>query len=92
MLYLAEMTVRIPPDMRQPALADLTSREREIAQRLQREGRWRHLWRVAGRYANVSVFEVSSPEELHDLISALPLFPYMDVQVTALARHPSAID
>jgi muconolactone D-isomerase len=92
MLYLAEMTVRLPSDMREPTLADLTSREREIAQRLQREGRWRHLWRVAGRYANVSVFEVSSPEELHDLISGLPLFPYMDVRVTALARHPSAID
>jgi muconolactone D-isomerase len=78
--------------MRQPAFAELKSREREIAQRLQREGRWRHLWRVAGSYANVSVFEVSSPEELHDLISGLPLFPYMDVRVTALARHPSAID
>ena len=25
------------------------------------------------------------------LLSALPLFPYMGIQVTALARHPSAI-
>jgi muconolactone D-isomerase len=91
MLYLAEMTVRVPSEMREPALAELKSREREIAQRLQREGRWRHLWRVAGRYANVSVFEVESPEELHELISGLPLFPYMEVRITALARHPSAI-
>ena len=46
MLYLAEMTVRIPPDMRQPALADLTSREREIAQRLQREGLIKGEWKA----------------------------------------------
>lgn len=92
MLYLAEMTVRLPPGMDEDTVAELKSKERELAQRLQREGRWRHLWRVAGRYANVSVFDVDSPEELHELISSLPLFPYMNVRVTTLARHPSALD
>ena len=47
---------------------------------------------VAGRYANVSVFDVESADELHELLSGLPLFPYMDIRVTPLARHPSAID
>jgi muconolactone D-isomerase len=69
----------------------LKASEREIAQALQRDGRWRHLWRIVGRYANASVFDVSSGDELHDLLSGLPLFPYMDITVTALARHPSAI-
>jgi len=46
---------------------------------------------VAGRYANVSIFDVENNDELHQLLSSLPLFPYMDIQVTALARHPSAI-
>ena len=46
----------------------------------------------AGRYANVSVFDVASPDELHELLGGLPLFPYMDIKVTALARHPSALD
>ena len=32
-----------------------------------------------------------SNDELHTLLASLPLFPYMDIQVTALARHPSAI-
>ena len=30
-------------------------------------------------------------DELHELLSGLPLFPYMDITVTALARHPSVI-
>ena len=58
----------------------------------QRDGRWPHLWRVAGRYANVSVLDVGSVDELHELLSGLPLFPYMDIRVTPLARHPTAID
>ena len=91
MLFQVEMDVRLPPGM-DPAVADrLRATERERAQELQRSGRWRHLWRVAGRYANVSVFDVESPAELHEILSALPLFPYMEVTVTALCRHPSSI-
>jgi len=92
MLFLVEMEVRLPPDMPGEQADDLRAREREVAQRYQRDGRWRHLWRVAGRYANVSVFDVASPDELHELVSSLPLFPYMQVAVTPLARHPSALD
>jgi muconolactone D-isomerase len=29
--------------------------------------------------------------ELHDLLVSLPLYPFMDVRVTALCRHPSSI-
>lgn len=91
MLFHVTMDVRLPPDM-DPALADrLRATERERAQELQRSGRWRHLWRIAGRYANVSVFDVESPAELHDLLSTLPLFPYMHVTVQALCRHPSSV-
>jgi len=91
MLFMVQMDVRLPADM-DPATADaLVAREREIAQQLQRDGRWLYLWRVAGRYANVSVFDVASPDELHELVSNLPLFPYIDAHVTPLARHPSAI-
>lgn len=44
------------------------------------------------RYANVSVLDVGSVDELHELLSGLPLFPYLDIRVTPLARHPNAID
>jgi len=91
MLYLARMTVHLPPDL-DPLVADrLKATEKERAIELQRDGRWRHLWRVAGRYENVSVFDVADNDELHQLISSLPLFPYMEVSVTPLAQHPSAL-
>jgi muconolactone D-isomerase len=47
---------------------------------------------VAGRYANVSILEVDSTDELHELLSGLPLFPYLDIRVTPLARHPNSIE
>jgi muconolactone D-isomerase len=92
MLFMAEMEVRLPPDMPADVADEIRGREREYSQAIQRDGRWPHIWRVAGRYANVSIFDVGSVDELHELISGLPLFPYLDVRVTPLARHPSAID
>ena len=36
-------------------------------------------------------FDVESPDKLHDLLTSLPLFPFMQIKVTPLCRHPSAI-
>ncbi len=91
MLYCVEMDVRVPHDV-DPGLFDrLRAEEKARAAELQRQGKWRHLWRVAGRYANISVFDVASHDELHTILSGLPLFPYMAITVTALAQHPSAL-
>lgn len=91
MLFQVEMTVRIPADMPADQADALKKTERELAQQLQASGKWRHLWRVAGQYANTSIFDVDSNEELHQLLTSLPLYPYMDMKVTALCRHPSSI-
>lgn len=91
MLFHVEMTVKLPPDMPRDEADALKSREKALAQQLQRDGKWLHLWRVAGRYANVSIFDVNDNDELHALLSSLPLWPFMDVKVVPLARHPSAI-
>ncbi|WP_029003866.1 muconolactone Delta-isomerase [Azorhizobium doebereinerae] len=91
MLYHVRMDVCPPHDI-DPAWFDaLKAAEKEKAQELQRAGKWRHLWRIAGEYANVSIFDVADHDELHALLSGLPLFPFMSIAVTPLARHPSAI-
>jgi len=92
MLFMVEMTVNVPHGTDSRAFDELKAVEKERAATLQREGKWRHLWRVAGRYANVSIFDVADAGELHDIMTGLPLYPFMDVRVTALCRHPSAID
>lgn len=92
MLYHVRMDVH-PPQGGDPAEFErLKAAEKARAQELQRSGKWVHLWRVAGMYANVSVFDVADHDELHAILSGLPLFPFMEVTVTPLARHPSSIE
>ena len=92
MLYLVRMDVDLPLDMPLERADAIKAQEREYSQQLQREGRWVHLWRVVGEYSNYSVFNVADNDELHTLLSGLPLFPYMDIKVTPLAKHPSALE
>lgn len=91
MLYHVAIEVNLPPDMPAAEAHDIKAREKAYAQDLMRQGKWPHIWHVAGRSANVSIFDVANNDELHALLSGLPLFPWMDIEVTALARHPSAI-
>lgn len=91
MLFLVRMDVNIPLDMPAEHADEIKAREKAYSQELQRQGKWQQLHRVVGEYANYSVFDVESNDELHSLLSGLPLFPYMTMQVTALAQHPSSI-
>jgi muconolactone D-isomerase len=91
MLFHVEMDVQIRSRLAPDVVERLKKTERERAQQLQNSGQWRHLWRVAGRYANVSIFDVENNEALHDILSTLPLFAFMRVTVTPLCRHPSSV-
>lgn len=91
MLFHVRMNVDLPASMPPDEAATLKQTEKDLAQRLQHEGKWRHLWRIAGQYANVSIFDVDSVDELHTLLTSLPLFPYMHIDVMPLCRHPSSI-
>ncbi|AME26667.1 MULTISPECIES: muconolactone Delta-isomerase [Burkholderiaceae] len=91
MLYLVRMDVHLPLDMPTAQADEIKAREKAYSQELQRSGKWQQLHRVVGEYANYSVFDVDSHDELHAILSGLPLFPYMTMNVTALAHHPSSI-
>ena len=91
MLFHVRMDVDIPLDTPEEVVTRLKADEKVRFQQLQRSGKWRHIWRVVGLYANISIFDVESPTELHELLVSLPLFPYMRIAVTPLCRHPSSI-
>src|SRR3546814_1097296 len=64
MFYLVRMVVSPPYGMPPEEFERLKAEEKEVGIRLQREGIWKHIWRVAGAYAHVSIFEVDSVEQL----------------------------
>lgn len=77
--------------MEESKVAELKATEKILSQELQEQGKWRHIWRLAGEYCNFSIFDVESHEELHEILMSLPLYPFMKVEVTPLLRHPSSI-
>ena len=91
MLFHVRMDVIIPHDLDPERVADILAKEKAYSQDLKASGKWRHIWRIAGQYSNFSIFDVESNEELHQLISGLPLFKYMKIEVSPLLRHPSSI-
>jgi muconolactone D-isomerase len=91
MLFHVTIAVRIPHDVDPEKIKRLGAEEHERAAELQRLGKWLHLWRVVGKWANVSIFNVESPAELHEILESLPLRRYMDVEVAALCRHPGSL-
>ena len=91
MLFLVRMDVNIPRDLPLEQANEIKAREKAYSQDLQRDGRWKSIWRVVGEYANYSIFDVASNDELHQLLQGLPLVPFMKISVTPLAQHPSAI-
>ena len=91
MLFHVRMDVRIPHDLPSDEAAEIIAREKAYSQELQHGGKWRHTWRIAGQYSNYSVFDVKDNTELHEILSGLPLFKFMQIEVTPLLRHPSAV-
>ena len=88
MLFHVHMTIRIPHDVDPERVKQLTAKEHERAIELEKQGKWLYAWRVVGQWANVSIFDVESPGELHELLNSLPLFPFMEIDVTALCAMP----
>lgn len=91
MLYAVRMDVSIPHDMDPQAKSELLANEKSYSQDLQRTGEWQNIWRCVGEFANISIFDVPSNERLHEILWGLPLFPYMTMDITPLATHPSDI-
>lgn len=91
MLFCVEMQVNVPADMDPSRFEEIKIAEKARAIELQVAGKWPHLWRVVGKYSNISILDVESNDELHQILSSLPLFPFMTIQITPLSRHPSAI-
>lgn len=89
MLYAVRMDVALPHRMDSDVRTDTLAREKAYSQDLQRAGEWVSIWRCVGQYSNLSIFDVADNERLHEILWNLPLFPYMTIDVTPLAQHPS---
>jgi muconolactone D-isomerase len=87
MEFLVEIQVNFPPDMPAELLADVMDREFRRGRELQDAGRIVRIWRIPGRRANVGIWQGADADAIHEAISSLPAFPWIDAHVTPLATH-----
>lgn len=87
MEFLVRMEVTLPPDMDPGVQASLLEDEAKRGRELIEAGTIVRIWRIPGRYANTGIWEAADATALHDAITSLPLFPYVDAEVTPLATH-----
>jgi muconolactone D-isomerase len=73
----------LPPEEEQ----SLRRQEKLQGQRYIAEQALLRIWRVPGRTASISLWQAESATDLHDRLAGFPMFPWMDIEVSALARH-----
>ena len=84
---LVAVDIALPPDLESDRRAALVKAEFDRGSELARAGMVRAVWRVPGRLANRAIWSAPDATALHEALISLPMWPYMDVQVTPLARH-----
>ncbi|MEV7389144.1 muconolactone Delta-isomerase family protein [Streptomyces sp. NPDC091215] len=88
MEFLVRTENRLPADTPDSVREQLRRGERERAMALREAGVLMRLWRVPGRNATIGLYEAEDPAALHDALTSLPMWKWMDVTVEALATHP----
>ncbi|MET3803146.1 muconolactone D-isomerase [Nakamurella sp. UYEF19] len=88
MEFLVRSENRLPTETTTQQREELRAAERARAMELRAAGTLKRLWRVPGRNATVGLYEATDPAELHDALMSLPMAPWLDVTVEALAQHP----
>ena len=88
MEFLVRFETALPDSLSPDQVADLKVRERARAAELRGNGVLKRLWRVPGRRAVVGLWETADATEIHNALSSLPQFPWMDVRIEPLATHP----
>jgi muconolactone D-isomerase len=86
--FLVEIEIEWPPSMSDDERNAILAAEAARAKELRAAGSIVRMWRIPGRRANVGLWEVADATELHELLSSLPVFPWMSIQVRPLAQHP----
>jgi muconolactone D-isomerase len=89
MEFLVNMEVDWPPDGDPDEKARLIAAEGVRAHELIAEGRLVRLWRIPGRWANYGIWDAPDATALHAALTSLPLSPWCDIEVIALAAHPN---
>jgi muconolactone D-isomerase len=89
MEFLVRQNNRMPGDEQHRQLREeLRVQERAVARTLRDAGILRRLWRVPGTTHAIGLYEAPDATALHEALSSLPMFPWLEIEIQPLAVHP----
>jgi len=88
MEFLVSIKVEVPQDFPASNFEELLVMERLRGQELKAQGSIERIWRVPGTRNNVGIWKAADASELHSLLSSLPIFAFMTIEIIPLAVHP----
>jgi muconolactone D-isomerase len=92
MEYLVEFITTIPDDAPPAEIQQRMEGETTRVVELAAQGHALRVWKPLpedGRQRALSLYRAASDEELEAILDSLPLRPWMEISVTALAEHPN---
>jgi muconolactone D-isomerase len=88
MEFLVSIKVEVPQDFPASSFEQLLVKERVRGQELKAQGAIERIWRVPGTRNNVGIWKAEDASQLHLLLSSLPIFAFMTIEIVPLAVHP----
>lgn len=88
MEFLVRIETRLPHDLPDHLRSELLREERRRGEELLEAGVLRRIWRIPGRFANWSLYDVPDADRLHEALVSLPLSPWQHSEIHPLASHP----
>lgn len=89
MEFLVHIHIDLPSSMSESERRRLETAEAGYAAELRTSGRLVRIWRDPGKRANWSLYDMPDVTSLHTVLSGLPLWPWMNINVHPLALHPA---
>jgi muconolactone D-isomerase len=92
MEYLVDFTITVPEATRPSELEQRTTAEATRLAELAAQGHALRVWTPLpddGRWRAVGLYRAADDRELQEILESLPLHPWMEISVTALAEHPN---
>jgi muconolactone D-isomerase len=87
--FLVFIRTEVPHDLSEGERQSLIAAEANRARQLSSRGHLVRLWRIPGQLANWGLWRAEDATELHRLLTSLPMWRYMRIEVNALAAHPN---
>lgn len=91
MLFLIKTELaHLPPVSKDEALG-LMRGQWEYVVSLKKSGKLSHAYRISGQKGGVAIANVGSAEELDKMVSDMPLFPFLKIEIAALREMESLV-